>query len=643
MVAAVFILTSCDLLDRPNPQNLVDTPDFWRTEASVRAFAEEFYTQFFPGFNSGWGVDYTPIRGTTFSDYLAVGGQPTPFPNMRPTALGSSGALVAWQGAIWAGPTWNFYWIRKANMMIDRMERHAADAFPEATFNHWIANARFFKALEYARLVSVFGDVPFFEAYFPISDRAEMFRNRDPRNVVMDNVYDYFRWVVGNFGTTAKLRPRSGGHVQDLNLDVAAAFISRWMLFEGTWQWYHNQDAERAAKFLKFAVEASEFLMNSGRYSISSSSDIRALFSEFTATPSNPEVILWRTYNNPGATHHIASYANLQHESQGATPNLHLIKNWLTSEGKVWQNSANPEDFNLTNLIATRDPRFEASFAPIFPNVVGRTPTGIYTVKFIDRNAINLAMQAILGTGAGLAPQNAFPQYTSNTNTNAFPVARLGEVLLNWIEAKAVLQEMNVPGFTVSQADIDRSINRLRARPVHPEAAARGVRQTPAMQLTAITASFDPNRDMGGFDAYDLEVSPLMWEIRRERMMELFQELPRVLDLRRWRKMHYMDTQLNPNIVLGAWMNIPRDMPGLLTTDNARNATIRVQRWDRSIVIYDGTNAADMVGFRVVNTGSGGAFLHRNIFGNQYNAPIGQNQIDLYREAGFTLDQTQGW
>jgi len=35
--------------------------------------------------------------------------------------------------------------------------------------------------------------------------------------------------------------------------------------------------------------------------------------------------------------------------------------------------------------------------------------------------------------------------------------------------------------------------------------------------------------------------------------------------------------------------------------------------------------------------------LHRNIFGNQYNAPIGQNQIDLYREAGFTLDQTQGW
>ena len=625
LITAVFFMASCDLLDRPNPNDLVDSPGFWRNEASLRLFAQEFYPQFFVGFNSGWAVDFTPVRGLTFEDGLVQAGAPAHFPAMAPASVGGAAWNTGWNGPVWAGPTWNFYWIRKANMMIDRLERYARGELLDEVVNHWEAKARFFKALHYSRLVSVFGDVPWFENYFLITNREEMFRPRDSRNVVMDNVYDEFRFALAN------LRAR-GGNTQELNRDVAAAFISRWMLFEGSWQWFHNQDAERAVKFLNFAVEASEFLMNSGRYNITT--EIRALFSQFTPTPANPEVIMWRTYNNPGLMHHIASYNNLQNESQTATANLDLIKSFITTDGDVWQNVAGADNFALANLIATRDPRFEATFAPVIPSNPLRAPSGLYTVRFISRNAINLAM-------AGQITTANHPQYTGATNTNAFPIVRLGEVLLNWIEARAILAEAG--GDAVEQEHIDRSINVLRNRPVHPEAALRGVTQTAPMLLASLPN--DPERTrIEGVTGQD--ISPLMWEIRRERRMELFQEVPRMLDLRRWNTIEKMNTELNPNIVLGAWVDIQAQQPDLLTEAAAGNSSIQVRRLDGTTVIYDGTNAAQMIGFRVVNLSpaSAGIQIPRPAFDDRvYLAPLGTTQIDLYREAGFYLSQNPGW
>ena len=54
--------------------------------------------------------------------------------------------------------------------------------------------------------------------------------------------------------------------------------------------------------------------------------------------------------------------------------------------------------------------------------------------------------------------------YGSNTNTNDAPVMRYAEVLLNWIEAKAELATLG--GQAVTQNDIDKSINKIRSRPL---------------------------------------------------------------------------------------------------------------------------------------------------------------------------------
>ena len=664
IIVAVFFMASCDLLDRPHLDNPTDVPEFWQSEMNLRLFAQPFYPQFFVGYNSGWGVDYTPIRGFTFNDDMVRGGAPLHFGAAVPASLGSNATgAVAWQ-SLWAGPTWHFGWIRRANIMIDRINDHFAPLHSEEMTNHWLAKARFFRALDYCRLVSVFGDVPFFYRDFdPFLDREFMFRDRDSRQYVMSRVYEDFRFALEH------LRPRSATHAQELNADVAAAFISRWMLFEGTWQWFHRDydgDPAYAEKFLRFAVEASEMLMNDPRYSIAT--PFRQLFGS-TGNPTNAEVILWRTYNQPGATHHISSYNNLI-ENQEFGANLCLIKSFITNTGNVWNaTGAVDDDFTLANLIATRDPRFEASF---HNELRGNAGGLLYTVKFISRTAIDMSV-------AGQLNAAAHPQYTSMTNTTAFPVVRLGEVLLNWIEAKAVLQEMGIAGFTVGQAEIDRSINALRARPLDSHAQLRGVQQTAPMTYP-VAANFDPSRDPN--------VSPLMWEIRRERRMELYQEIARLSDIRRWRKLHYMNTQsgmghpANTNIVRGAWVNVMEDLPGLIfnldengnITHPRRNAHFPLTNWTAvpvtvqnaagELVRFTVTNVVletvggvpnvpvswddnryDLVGFFVPNVlGTTGAIQQRNIFTERsYLSPVGLNQINLYEASGFELTQTRNW
>jgi hypothetical protein len=52
--------------------------------------------------------------------------------------------------------------------------------------------------------------------------------------------------------------------------------------------------------------------------------------------------------------------------------------------------------------------------------------------------------------------------------------------------------------------------------------------------------------------AKDADVTPLVWEVRRERRVELMMDGFRQQDDMRWKKGSYMDSQLNPNSWLGA-------------------------------------------------------------------------------------------
>lgn len=601
LILIAFLISSCsDILERPELNNMNDDT-YWRNETDLRLFANGFYVNYFVGYNNTWGVAYAPLRGYYFSDDFSNANVQSNFESSAPSSRGSTSEtpdmLIQY-----AGPNWNFAWVRKSNLFIDRIENVAKSQVNDEAYKHWMGVARFFKGFEYHRLVSVFGDVPYYEDQFDSSDLENMYKDRTPRGEVMDHVYDDLKFAFEN------VRLNDGSNV--LNRYIVAGFISRIMLFEGTWQKYHHNDQARAQKYLELAISAGDFVINSGQYDITS--DFRSLFGSQDLN-GNPEMLMYRHYDAAvGVTHHVASYSN-GYESQIPSANLSLAKSFIAVDGQPYTLSTveNADSLNISNMIVTRDPRFEATFQSV-PKV--QSATLLYASKFIDRTGPTF-------WDSGNIP----PMYGSNTNTNDAPVMRYSEVLLNWIEAKAELATMG--GAAVTQVNIDASINKIRNRPLDSEAIAKGVQKTAPMSLA--TLPDDPDRDP--------DVSALIWEIRRERRMEFVFEYSRLLDIKRWKKINYMSATQNPDLLLGLWVNVKEEIPSLLA--NEKIGLLKVQKADGTVITYDGTNGDEMVGFYVIERAA-----DRQTFDDRvYLAPVGNAQIDQYKDKGFTLTQTPGW
>ena len=396
-----------------------------------------------------------------------------------------------------------------------------------------------------------------------------------------------------------------------------AAFVSRWALFEGSWQKYHYQNNERAKLCFNLAVEAAQVVINSDRYAIAT--DFRSLFGSTDLTKAK-DCILYRKYDaEQGVTHCVASYCNLNSPTDMG-PNLDLIKAFICNDGKDWNSTTMTaaKDFTLDSLIATRDPRFEASF--YHKPTENAKSSGLYVTKFIPRSALSYL---------NLTGGSPAPEFQGDKNVTGYPVMRYAEVLLNWIEAKAELATLGEAA--VTQADIDRSINAIRKRPLDAEAIERHVKQTAPMKLDDLNN--DPKRDA--------DVSPLLWEIRRERRMEFAFEFSRVIDLRRWKKLNYMDTDANPDLLMGTWVNFPTELPKVLNDKTV--GAYRVMNAAGKLVTYNGKNANLMKGFFYPKETIGRLpFLNLpNV--NPYLSPIGYNDIKNYAKEGYHLSQTKGW
>jgi hypothetical protein len=182
-------------------------------------------------------------------------------------------------------------------------------------------------------------------------------------------------------------------------------------------------------------------------------------------------------------------------------------------------------------------------------------------------------------------------------------------------------------GTAVTQADLDGSINAIRLRPLDAIATAKGIKKTSPLTIAGLPN--DPDRDA--------DVPALIWEIRRERRMEFVFEYSRLLDLKRWKKITYMDGVVKPDNLLGLWINFQTEFPEWLIP--AKVNKLKVQKADGTVVTYTGTNAVDMVGYYIPENVS-----NRDAFTNRvYLAPVGNTQINQYKEKGYTLTQTPGW
>ena len=679
MAFALLVPTSCsDFLER---SSLVDLDDntYWSSEGNVRLFVNGAYAYYFSGYSDNWGSVYAPeVYATPYNDDRTLTGEQPNILLSVPADNWYRNESTAYRGT-WlsrrGSAPWNFAYVRKWNLLMERLDRmKEAGNLTDEGYNHWMGVARFLRGWEYSRMVQSFGDVPYYDKQVESSDFDAQFKDRDPRTYVMDQVKADFDYAMAN------VRVNDG--VDYINRYVVSTVAARCMLFEGSWLTYHKNDAAlktcsdidgHAKSYLQAAVDYAAVTINSGKYGFNK--DFRTLFGTLftTLTGTANEVLLYRVYNksiNNSSQHCYASYSggNNAREAQRTSGNFATLKAWICQDGRPYNSSTVPNvsSFRMQDMVVTRDPRFEASFL----DETWTTPTGLYVFKFINREGCEYFWKG------GTSPA----YYNSNTNENGFPCIRYAETVLNWLEAKAILADF-FGGPAVTQADLDKSINAIRTRPLDQVAIDKGVKKTAPLTLAMVNTMNDPERTSDiqkttlGYRTRGA-CSPLMWEIRRERRMEFFMESVRTLDIRRWGWLELMLSTNNPDIGVGGWVeldlarNKPADNPSqitnlkktkngvgynLLTASNKGVVSVRhIEKVnaDGSIVLgprvfFDGSNYSEMRGFLVPQNFKD--FDVRNVDVRNYLEPICTDVINQYKEKSmatgnnYTIYQNPGW
>jgi hypothetical protein len=505
---ALIIVTTClgtackKYVDVNNPDTLTD-PTFWKTENSVRAYNWEFYN-LFAGFGNG---------GSTNGDFYF----PTLHDDQVPPAI--------YNFPVNASPSngdWYFGYIRKANIMLERI---GIVDMPDEAKNHWKGVARFFRGFQYFKLVQEFGRVPWFSHSLDISDSTQIYKQLDSHQLVMDSVLADLTFAAANL--------RAKDQDNTINKYVALALLSRVGLWEGTYRKYHtemNAGQDEINKYLTAARDAAQAVMTSGVYSLDKS--YQTAYNSDNLS-SDKEILLFKRYEPGILQHSLIAYLYSSTAMNGLTKSA--VESYLCKDGlPISLSPLYQGDDTITHTIANRDGRLGITIDTTYLYYKGHvknsltSSTGYRPIKYLpDSNKLKT-----IPTAAG-------------TNYTDAPLFWLAEVYLNYAEAAAELG-------TITQADLDNTINKLRDR--------AGV-----AHLSLNPGFSDPKKD-------DANISDLLWEIRRERRVELMMDGFRHEDLMRWKKGTKLDFSLNPDAYLGAKVPSNGQTAGFLTTDGYLSA-----------------------------------------------------------------------
>lgn len=582
-IIALFGLSSCEnYLDRKS-LDVFDESNFWQNETNVRLYSQGAYTNYFMGYGSGY----------TYGEFFTFG----------PWSDEYSSSALWTQNPATSGNGWSFTYVRRANIMIQRVD---GMPIPDEAKNHWKGVGRFYRAMEYSDLARTFGDVPWYDKEILPADVAESYKPRDPLKVVAAKIMEDFQYAAEN------VRVNDGA--QQINRDIVLAFMSRHLLYLGTYMKYHNLDQTVAADLLTKAKWAADQLIAGGKYAVVD--DYRGIFTSENLS-GNKEVIMYRQYEPAKATHSLISYNN-QEPQTGTT--LKMVETYLASDGlpikqsPVYNYATDNGLRYCPDQFKNRDPRMAATLVDsirISQAHGAYSTTGFLCLKFLPytANASDLI-------------------YNGSTNTSDAPIIRYGEVLVNYAEAAAELGQF-------AQADADKSINKLRNRNIKKNNVGSNLPKLPPMTVAGdkVFANGveinDPDRDPS--------VSPLIWEIRRERCVELMFEGLRRYDLTRWGKFEYLKTvETNGPTTLGkgALVNLMK-FPAA-----TRKAVVKSGHFYLPIPgdstksfmynLYDANMRRDWK--------PGDPYYER-----QYLNCVPLDQIKLYQDLGYVLEQNPGW
>lgn len=434
---------------------------------------------------------------------------------------------------------WNFVQIRKANILLDHIDD---SQMLESDKKHWRGVGYFFRAYAYFELLKKFGDVPWLENTVKTGDIEILYAKQDSREVIANNILNNLLYAEENIKA-------AGDGNNTINPNVVRAFISRFGLYEGTWRKYHGTvDNVDGTKYLEASIKASQNLIDQNLGLMSNYDDV---FNSLSLS-GQKSILLYREYveQQTGMGHDLAQRTRGEKLWEGTKK---LVEHYLCSDGKPISTSAVYDgDNTVFDEFRNRDYRLYYTICPPY-NVKTSTDNTSweYTGNEADREYIDL-MNTLTG---GNAQRKKLPVFGSDkkyisripnmlvvkvdgvdTQTGYFmykyyndypgsalgekngtdgPIFRMGEVLINHAEAMFELGRFN-------QSVADATVNKLRARV--------GVAD---MTVSEIGNDFDTFRDS--------DVDPVLWEIRRERCVELMGSGFRFDDIKRWKKGSYMN------------------------------------------------------------------------------------------------------
>lgn len=477
IVAAGVLLSACDLYEAPVAD--ADKDAIFSSEAGLKTYVYSFYNMM-PS-----ASDLNQIE-IDLVDFGAINNLNTFITKNAYSETNSSG---------WSSKD-DWSKLRNINYFIANC---TDESVSEAVRNHYIGIARFFRAYFYYDMVTKFGDVPWIDSPLNMDD-DKLYEARDSRELVMERVYEDLEFACSNITTTADA---TGSVVTKW---VAYAMASRISLFEGTFRKYHKLNLTTSSNtWLQRAVAMSEYLMNNSGKKLYTAAGVqksyRALFTN--NNPLTDEVLMavcsstelgilhhanWKwtspTYGNRFSM--IRPYINTYLQLDG-TPYT-TRPGWQT---ETFYDECQNRDYRLPQTIRT--PGYTRDGEATAPDFAGYVRTGYQPMK--------LCLDGKSYDNAAL-------------NTNALPLFRYAEVLLNYAEAKAELG-------TLTDADWTKTIGALRSRAgITGEIAAKPATIDPYFQSTYFPSISDP----------------VLLEIRRERAIELCLEGFRFDDLKRWKR-----------------------------------------------------------------------------------------------------------
>lgn len=496
-----FLLTSCeDYLDR-TPLDQITNENYWKTASDLELYVNQYYTSF-PGFTVG-----AQSGGIFVIDNNSDNMVPAAFN----TTLGGVSTLPA------SGGGWTWSNIRSVNVFLSNYKNVTS---PLEDYNTYVGEAMFFKAYFYFDLLKQFGDVPWYSKALE-TNSDELYAPRTPRHVVADSILSLLDNAIGRLKAVDDAIPFR------VHKEVALLLKSRVALFEGTWEKYHDgtpfaADENKSAYFLGEAVDAASQLINMGTVQIHSTgnpdTDYVNLFNAADYSGVS-EIMLWKKFDRSIAMGHSTYLTTYNGHGTGLSKSL--VDSYLSKDGlPISESDLYQGDADYITATIDRDPRLTQTIFMPGDDVTVRDGN---VVRSFERPDLAESSFFINTTGYQIEKGHRPVKYTDadfNDSDNASIIFRYAEALLNYAEAKAELG-------SITQGDLDLSINKLRDRVAMPH-----------MNLTDVASWNDPNWEFPS-------LSPIINEVRRERRVELAAEGYRFDDLRRWRA-HHLITGVRP-------------------------------------------------------------------------------------------------